>query len=174
MALIVEDGSVVLGADSYLDVADPGFANFGHSAWAAETDTAKKEVALRLATEYLDTAYVWKGYKTKSTHSLAWPRTSVIVQDGTRTIGGNELPRELTRALMEIAADTLVNGDPSLPTDRGGAIKRRREKTEGVFEEETEYMDAAPTGRRFPRVDRLLSDFSVSGAGSPFTKLVRA
>ena len=58
MALIVEDGTGVSGAESYISVvdADDYHTNHGNTSWGS-ADTTAKEIALRKASEYLDGKY---------------------------------------------------------------------------------------------------------------------
>lgn len=76
MTLIVEDGSGIANAESYAAVAfaDDYAARFGNVAWAL-ADGATKESALRRATQYINTRYVFDGKPLTATQALAWPRT---------------------------------------------------------------------------------------------------
>ena len=64
MALVVEDGSGLSGANSYATAAqaDTYASDRGLSAWTG--DTATKEAALIRATDYLEATYreAWLGY----------------------------------------------------------------------------------------------------------------
>jgi hypothetical protein len=75
MALIVEDGTGLSNADSYISVADCDTyaGNYGLSSWLAETDNNNKEIALRVATQNIDLRdYVSE--KLVSDQSLEFPR----------------------------------------------------------------------------------------------------
>lgn len=76
MALIVEDGTGVPNADSYVSLSDATAycAAMGHSAWATASAT-DQESALRRATQYLDTRYRYAGNRITTTQALEWPRT---------------------------------------------------------------------------------------------------
>ena len=80
MTLIVEDGSIVAGAESYISVADAEtfLNNRGLTLTGAESD---KEAALRKATDYMVQVYRmrWQGWKVDQTQALDWPRNSVYV-----------------------------------------------------------------------------------------------
>lgn len=75
MALVVEDGTGLAQADSYISVeqADTYMTRMGHDAWvtAAQDD---KEKALRQATQYVDSRYRYKNQPLKPEQSLEWPR----------------------------------------------------------------------------------------------------
>ncbi len=74
MALIVEDGTGLSNAESYVSVSecDDYAYNHGLSWTAVDSD---KEVALRKATQYLDSVYRWKSCQSSQyTQALKWPR----------------------------------------------------------------------------------------------------
>lgn len=85
MALIVEDGSKVAGAESYVSVAEATLyhSNRGNAAWALLT-TAKMEEALRRATDFMVQDYRarWKGFRFSTAQALDWPRSNCIIEDG--------------------------------------------------------------------------------------------
>jgi len=84
MALIVEDGTGTLAAESYASVtdADTYLANRGLTLWAA-LSTAAKEQALRLATDYMLQVYRqrWNGTRVTNVQTLDWPRYLVPKKD---------------------------------------------------------------------------------------------
>jgi hypothetical protein len=73
MALIVEDGSTVANAQSYITVvaADTYHSDRGHPAWAL-LDLPTKEASLRLATDFMVDSYrnYWKGYRNDPNQAL--------------------------------------------------------------------------------------------------------
>lgn len=75
MALVVEDGTGLAKAESYISVeqADTYMTRMGHDAWATATQ-ADKEKALRQATQYVDSRYRYKNQPLKPEQSLEWPR----------------------------------------------------------------------------------------------------
>lgn len=77
MTIVVEDGTGLANADSYISLADADayHAALGNAEWAA-TSTDGREVALRRATQYLDTRYQFAGEPLTTTQALAWPRTA--------------------------------------------------------------------------------------------------
>jgi len=157
MSLIVEDGTVVAGAESYLSLAD---ANSHHSdrdnsLWTG-TD-AVKEAALRKATDYLRQYYRqrWKGIPVSSVQTLDWPRSGVIVEDLAdalgEELGSNVVPQEVKTTTAELAVRALGGSlAPDLP--RGGRIKSEKVDVIAVS-----YEDGAPTGPRYPAVERTLA-----------------
>jgi hypothetical protein len=121
MALIVEDGSGKSDAQSYISVADADTYHTNHSDSAdwSGADTADKEKALRLATQWLDATYHgrWKGTRASADQALDWPRDSVEL-DG-YVLSVSDLPQQLLDATCEMA---LKEGTIKSKTVRVGPI----------------------------------------------------
>ena len=102
MALIVEDGTGLSTAESYISVADADtyIAAYrgANATWDAAAD-ATKEVAARQATKYLDGTNAWKGQKEFSTQALGWPRVYAYDETGTAYDG---IPTALEQATAEV------------------------------------------------------------------------
>lgn len=90
MSLIVEDGTGKPDADSYVNVEDCQAYATSHSLVFDGTPT-EMEAALRNATIYLDTKYVFRGERVTDEQALEWPRTTA------------NLPRQLVFACCELA-----------------------------------------------------------------------
>ena len=114
MTLIVEDGSGLPNAESYISVADADtyFANRGNAVWAAITDIPTKEQLLRAATDYMRQNYRlrWVGMRVTITQGLDWPRAWVPIVDspsGYRAFPAylalNVVPQEVSSACAELA-----------------------------------------------------------------------
>ena len=74
MAIIVEDGTGLTTAETFVSVAD---ADAYHLAMNNATWTgaeAVKESALRRAAQYIDTRYRYKGERKNLNQALEWPR----------------------------------------------------------------------------------------------------
>ncbi len=119
MAFIVEDGTGLVTATSYLSEADADLyhADRENVAWAAAV-TSAKEAALILATDFLDTRYRFLGIRKTDVQALAWPRDAAFEFDG-RRIDPDSLPVALERATAELAA--LALSQTLQPTSSGGA-----------------------------------------------------
>jgi hypothetical protein len=160
MAIVVEDGSGLANAETYISVADATsyFTKRGKGdAWDEVED---KEAALRLATEYMLAVYrpLWAGARVTDTQALDWPRVDVPRLDsagGYRTYPSyyaqNVVPEEVKRACAELALKT-PNGDLLIDQEA------RQVKREKVGPLETEYFDGASGGEqiRYPMVDAML------------------
>lgn len=155
MAFIVEDGTVIEGANSYVTVAyaDAYHSDRGNSTWNG--DDAAKQSALIRATDYLQQVYNgrWVGWMVDDDQPLDWPRTynrpSYPWVD--YDISG-EIPDRIKQAVCILALDTLHNG--SLNPDLARAVKR--EKVDVI---EVEYMDNAAERVKRPSVDGLVKPY---------------
>lgn len=160
MALIVEDGTGLSTAESYISVADADtyIAAYrgANTTWDAATDTAK-EVAARQATKYLDGTSSWKGMKEFSTQALAWPRIYAYDETG---IAYDGIPVALEQATAEVMF-LIVTGETITETvTRGGQTVR--EKVDVI---EVEYSQSASVQPHFPIISRLVADLVASGGG---------
>lgn len=115
MALIVEDGSVVTGANSYLTLAEL-------REWATSrgvvfpTDDAELEVLALKAIDYLESLYSkYKGSMVEpGVQPLQWPRSDVNLYGV--YLPSNEIPVAVKRAQYEAAAASLQGDIFSAPT----------------------------------------------------------
>jgi hypothetical protein len=170
VALTVETGAIVTGAESYISAADATTYHTarGNTLWTG-TD-AVKEAALRRAAAYLDGHYRkrWKGQKVYPlTQAMEWPRAGVKVVDEqiyydvppsfydseySGFLAITTIPQRLKDAQCELALRAL-SGD--LAADATAGVKR--EKIDVI---ETEYFAGTAPGQvAYPLVDQLLSDF---------------
>ena len=83
MPLIVEDGTMPAGANSFASLADADAYHAARltEAWADSLAGDKKEAALIRATDWLNRKVRWEGCKTTRKQRIAWPRTGVATQD---------------------------------------------------------------------------------------------
>lgn len=171
MALIIEDGSGVSGAESYISVADADdyHTKRGNATWVgAEPD---KEAALRKAADYLRQFYRtrWKGYQLYVDQVMDWPRSDVYIdpQDSTTLLDEEAIPEEVRRANAELALIALTG--TLAPNITRGSIKRRK-----VGPIETEYNNAVAIPI-YRAVDMTLAPLLLSTSnGGIMVDLVRA
>ena len=164
--MIVEDGTGVVGADSYATVAaaDAYHLTRGNTAWAAATN-AQKEAALINASAYLDAAYNFIGYRATTTQGLQWPR---IVE--TYPVGPNVAawpPTGVINATYELALRALAGAlapDPVYDASGGtvtstsievGPLKKAQVISGGG-------QSAAWSMRKYPIVEALMRGYVVS------------
>lgn len=171
MALVLEDGSGVDGANTYALEADADayFDMRGTTAW---TDSAgDKEGALVRGTAAIDATYRARfgGYKTNGrTQALQWPRTGVYDAEGL-PIASDEIPQEIIDATCEAALRELTSPGSMMPDlERDGAIKRI--KADVV---EIEYAGNASATTTFSLIDGILSGLLGSSVASFVGRAVR-
>jgi hypothetical protein len=151
MALIVEDGNGLANAESYVSVADCTTYCTAHGLTAWTGADAVKEVALRNATQYIDTNYSFKYDKTYVDQALEFPRYWWDWDDAPMT--------RLRSACCELAVKALsgslfVDADPSV------TIKVKV----GPIEKTTRPSDQSGQVR-YKQVDALLKQL-ITGGGS--------
>ena len=114
MALIVEDGTGLADAESYISVLDCDalLISWGRStaAWVA-LDDADKEGLLRNSTMFIDSDYSSKfsGEVLNDTQALSWPRQNAYKRNG-QFIPSDSVPAEVLRACSFIAVETITSG----------------------------------------------------------------
>lgn len=156
--LIVEDGTVVAGAESYCTVsyADTRHNNFGNTAWNS-LSTANKEIALRKATAYMMQAYYrqWKGVRKETKQVLDWPRYFVYREDFAFSLIGlvsdTIVPLEVQDACAELA---LISTTEALNPDMTQNVKK-----EIVGPIQVEYDMYSSQIKRRPAITQMMSQY---------------
>lgn len=121
MALVVENGTQVAGANSYVSLVD------SNSFFSDRNLAAPTEPELHQAMDVLN-ALTFKGTRTNTAQPLAWPRTGVYDLEG-EEYGGAVIPTAIVQAQMWLAF-YIVSGN-SLTTvassaSSTGALKRKK------------------------------------------------
>jgi len=158
MALIVEDGTIVTGANSYVSVTNA-------RAWATArglTFTGADSVVEARLVNAMDVLEGmrdrWKGTKVEADQPLQWPRQDVVI-DG-EDWDEVTIPPELIAAQVQLAYDSETN--ELQPTGTGQEVIR--EKTDVI---ETEYAKRG-TGTvhaQFNKAMNLLKPLLKAGTG---------
>lgn len=151
MALTVEDGTGVAGADA-LDTLAAVSAHFAAYAeptgWSAASDS-DKEAAIRRASSWLSSYFRWKGSRVDGrSQGLAWPRSGVTDCDG-NAVPTDEVPIEVKRALYAATSFEFLTPGGLTPTVTP-AQQVRRQKVGPI---EREFFEQDATGRG--DVDRI-------------------
>lgn len=109
MSIIVEDGTGVELANSYVSIANArAFATLRGVTLAA--DDAVVTAQLLLGMDYLEAKRSeYQGHKTTPTQELQWPRTGVEID--CVAFPTNALPRELTKALCQLVVEQTQGVD---------------------------------------------------------------
>lgn len=126
MALVVEDGTGLADANSYVSETD--FDAYCDDRAISPT-SGDVEAALVRASASLDGAYraQYPGYRTNTrVQGLEWPRTAAYDYEG-NLIPEDEIPKEVTQATCELAVRELASPGSTAPDlDRGGDIRSIR------------------------------------------------
>ena len=149
MAIIVEDGSGVLGANSYINGA--GLDAYGLA--RGISFVGDKDVLLTLAALYIEQLPFIGDKKTKA-QPIQWPRYNATIDRF--NILSTEIPQQLIDLQCEVAI-AIGDGDDPLSTV-GRAVKR--EKVDTI---EVEYADnAAPFAynRKIKALEKKLTTIS--------------
>lgn len=119
MALIIETGAIVPGANSYVSVAEAD-AYLAYSAQRAAWNVlneADKEANLVQAARALDVSVTWKGKPVESTQPRAWPRKCIVING--EEFPSDQVPSQVKQAQMELAA-LMMQGDRTADPDSAG------------------------------------------------------
>lgn len=175
--IIVEDGSIVAGANAYATLAelDTYHEDRANSVWVNELDDDLKIAAMLRATASLESQYRdrWIGYKSNHNEAnapqlTAWPRkadkdettadgyttatmTKLVDNDGIE-IGVDEIPARVKQAYMEVALIELSEPFVSVRLSRNDMLKYQR-----VDVIEQQWQSNAPAVVQFPHIDALLA-----------------
>lgn len=172
MTLIVEDGTGLETAESYVSVAEADTYHLarGNAAWTG-SDTIK-EAALRRATTFIDSSYRsrWVGTAVNGRdQALAWPRTDAVDTSGD-DIDDEQVPREVKQATMEAALRELATPG-SLNPD---LVQSERVLREKVGDLEVQYADVAgvDASRPFLTIVNDLVSGLLSSSGRTMTSII--
>lgn len=153
MALVVEDGTGRLDSESYASVsqADSYWASMGSPEdrmyWSSLA-SQDKEVALRRATQYIDTRFKFPGSPVSPSQALSLPTTDVAWPVKNLVAACSEMAIRASREDLNSDAQ----GDP---------VKRER-----VGPIETEFDTSRRSGQtsKFPIASRLLAGVAIPNA----------
>lgn len=152
MAFIVEDGSGLEDATSYVDLAyaedyaESFFDSAEYATWTGSTG-AELERSLNRATMYLDNTYMFKGVPETTTQALQFPRSMVYTRDMAAIVG---VPKAIKQATCLVAIRMLNGVKMSPDVSRNGVV---REKIDTI---DITYADGGSKYTKFTEIDNLL------------------
>lgn len=170
MTIVVETGSGVVNAESYVSVeeADSYFARFANTVWSGKT-TEQKETALKVASAYADSRWGARisAEPLKPEQRLSLPAKGLYSPHGAAVSG---IPVKWKQAVMEYALQSF-SGDlwkTATQADVSGKIKSER-VTVGPITTKTDF--AVPIGQaaqfnNYPKADALVKIAFMSRGGS--------
>ena len=178
--LIVEDGTMPEGANTYVSLADVDAYLVSRGLWettpddAGDSVIAKKEAAIIRAFDAMNTLN-WAGDVPDWQRVTAWPRQNVPMP-GVKPKPGEEptflpadmVPRAVVQAQMELAGLIYGGLNPLAPVERGGKVGSMSESSkEGDLDViggdsksySVTYAESAPVETYLPAVYGILGPY---------------
>lgn len=178
--LIVEDGTMPEGANTYVSLADVDAYLVPRGLWettpddAGDSVIAKKEAAIIRAFDAMNTLN-WAGDVPDWQRVTAWPRENVPMP-GVKPKPGEEptflpadmVPRAVVQAQMELAGLIYGGLNPLAPVERGGKVVSMSESSkEGDLDViggdsksySVTYAESAPVETYLPAVYGILGPY---------------
>lgn len=170
MALIVEDGTGLVNAESFISVADATkyHSDRGNAAWAALATDTLREQALRRATDYMQQVYRlrWRGYRKTLAQAIEWPRLAVRRADFDvfpAYVANDIVPVEVANACAEFALRAASAAlAPDLTRAKSGVV---------IGPLRVDYDPASPEATRYRAIDGILLPYLCDTGAS--VRLVR-
>lgn len=152
MALVIEDGTIVTGANSYIDI--PTAKAFAEARGVdLGTDDVVTEQRLLIAMDYLESLN-YKGTRTDPDQQLlAWPRVGVTF-DG-RTFGQNTIPNQLKSAQAQLAIEQFNGVVIFASTGASSGNGELAVKKEVIDVIETEFFSPKDMGQEIVAVAEM-------------------
>jgi len=124
MAIIVEDGSIIQGANSFVSVDD--YISYAETLGIFITDEEAAEIELIKAGQYINTKEPQlKGYLVERDQPMSFPRVNLTI-DGFAW-DDTEIPRQVILCQLNLALDIAAGVDPyNLPPNPNRAVKREK------------------------------------------------
>lgn len=162
MDIIVEDGSMVVDANTYVGVEEAREYASSRNYDAQFLDDEKSKGYLLRAMDYLNSIDDYKGWIIDTDQALPWPRQKVVVNR--ISVPEDAIPRALKQAQIELAI-AIANGVELFPNlgkelpAVSGAVKREK-----VGPIENEYFSSVQ--KQFeplslPYINKLLDQLRV-------------
>lgn len=167
MALIVEDGTGVAGANSYTTVVAARAYALARGVTLSAVDS-DVEVLLIKAMDYIESLrgqYQGERTYTSVTNNLVWPRYGVYIDNA--PLDYKTIPAVLKAAQAQLAMDAVSTD--LMPTGSGREVIR--ERVEGVVEVEYNPLGITSVQPALTRAKALLAPLMMSGG---LLRVVRA
>lgn len=163
MSLILEDGTGVLGANTYVTLDEYRAYHIGVSGDATHGDSSKITGAAITATMSLG-GKRWKGAPANGrSQPLAWPRRDVVDANGL-DVSSTEIPQEVKLAQMATMYAIIADGhSPFGVSDPATTLKSF--KVDIITEVYAIPDDPAKNTQSLPHVDQIISGLVLSASG---------
>lgn len=164
MALIIENGSIVAGAESYATASELA-AYAAKMGRALVDDSEQQESLLRRAYLQMD-ALAWKGDAVSRDQTGAWPRYNVC-RNGF-TLDSTTIPAQIKAGQMALATEIYAD-DIDPPEQKTGAVTK--ERVEGAVE--VQYASVSASTAKAAAVRQSYAQFAGFLESSNQVRLVR-
>ena len=155
ITLVIEDGTGVVNANSYITVAEAKAYAESRGVTLGSDDSIAANLVL--AADYMETTGPYKWYPYSDSQALVFPRRERI---GAPSLG---VPEKVKKAQAQLLLDIKESGS-LLTTNRQYALKRR--KLEGLEQEWAVGAYAAyKPNAAHTMYDHLMSQFKVNSGG---------
>lgn len=165
--LIVEDGTIVADANTYVDVAFVDAYALAYGFSFVGTQLFKEQAILRAMLYIESFEKKFCGKRTSGDQALAFPRTGLVNQVTGLAVGANTIPTDLKRAVAEGAIAELL--EPEILTKTLNSsdmnIIGRREKLGPMEREYTYQPNSLIDGQIYRRLQNFLDPFICNGSG---------
>lgn len=131
MALIIEDGSLVAGATSYVNLTEARAYVAARGAALSAVDATAEIVVLR-AMDYIESFTTrFKGDRVDRDQALSWPRSGVTTESWSWS--STEIPRQVLNAQLALILEINAGEDPFNPSP-SAVLPVIRKRVEGAVE----------------------------------------
>lgn len=115
-SLIIEDGSGVIGANSYISEAQ-ALAWASARGFTLPSDDATLDPLIILACDYLESlSEFYYGTPVNPMQALSWPRNCVLIAPNMTYFPNNVIPQALMNAQCQLCIEQFINGISLLPS----------------------------------------------------------
>ena len=153
--IIVEDGSIVSGANSYVSVADVRQFALDRGVTVPDENSGVERLIFKAMDRFEKNSFKW--YLSNQDQPLSFPRSGVDIDD--RWYTNSEIPKEVKDCVLHMVLDASVSYDDLNQGNRTAVIR----KTVGPIT--TEYANpASGPSEKETRADQLLRKL-VKGQG---------
>lgn len=172
MALVVEDGTGLSTANSYVTTAylDAYAALVGKSSTLSGKTSDEKDEACIVASQYLEALYGHrvKGQRAVSDQALLFPRLNLVTWDG-EYLDGNVVPKKWKDATCEGALRHITETDGLMPDDDQRASIAAESVKVGPITESIKYVGGKTSLKKFHIIEGLVREYLRGGS-----RIVRA
>lgn len=153
MALVIEDGSIVAGADSYASAAE--LSVYLQARQLTDLPEPQAESLLIQAGQYLNGfEQRYRGTRVSAAQFMSWPRTDANVNGF--DLLDTDIPQQLKFAQMQLALEGANGFEFYTSTDGTYVIREKVDVLETQYASPADLASAGRATPTFPAVDALL------------------